>query len=135
MGSGRPVLTARTMRAVLDSNILIDHLRGLGAAGTEIARYAPAVISPITWIEVMAGASEDVERAALRTFLASFELAPWTRPIMERAALLRNETRLRLPDAIVLATALCDDLILVTRNTKDFDPRIWPNIRVPYDVR
>ena len=123
------------MRAVFDTNILIDHLNGVRRAALEIARYSAPLISPITWMEVMAGAAHDKDRSALRAFLTNFDLAPITQDVMEFAARLRSEKRLRLPDAIILATALTDDLILVSRNIKDFDVKAWPNIRVPYDLR
>ena len=54
--------------------------------------------------------------------------------VMERAARLRSDSRMRLPDAIILASALCENLMLVTRNNKDFDSAVWPNVRVPYQV-
>ena len=122
------------MRAVFDTNILVDHLNGIRAAAEELSRYQQPLISPITWMEVMAGAADDAERQALRQFLCAFERAELSEVVMERAARLRSETRLRLPDAIVLATALCASLMLITRNTKDFDTAVWPNIRVPYRV-
>jgi predicted nucleic acid-binding protein len=59
---------SKPMRAVVDTNILIDHLRGIEAARAELARYAPPLISPITWAEVMAGASDDNECSQLRQF-------------------------------------------------------------------
>jgi predicted nucleic acid-binding protein len=122
------------MRAVFDTNILIDYLNGIPQAADEIARYDEPLISPITWMEVMAGAADDAERVALRQFLAAFQRIELTQPVMERAALLRSESRLRLPDAIVLASALCENLMLVTRNTKDFSVSKWPNVKVPYTV-
>jgi predicted nucleic acid-binding protein len=123
------------MRAVLDTNILIDHLKGIQQAADEIVRFDEPLISPITWMEVMAGASDEAERIALRQFLAAFGRIELTEPVMERAARLRTESRMRLPDAIVLASALCHNLMLVTRNTKDFDPARWANVRVPYLVQ
>ena len=122
------------MRAVLDTNILIDHLNGVSEAKLEIGRYSQPMISAITWMEVMAGAMSDDERLSLRQFLANFECVAISQAVMERAARLRAESRLRLPDAIVLASALCTNLILVTRNTKDFNSAIWPNVRVPYSI-
>ena len=38
------------MRAVIDTNILIDYLAGVEAARDELARHADASISAITWI-------------------------------------------------------------------------------------
>jgi predicted nucleic acid-binding protein len=122
------------MRAILDTNILIDFLNGIKAAESEIVRYRQPMISPITWMEVLAGAQDDEERVTLKQFLKAFELAALTETVMELAAKLRTESRLRLPDAIVLASALSANLILVTRNTKDFNPKTWANVRIPYKV-
>lgn len=122
------------MRAVLDTNILVDHLNGVRAAADELAKYQQPLISPITWMEVMAGADDDTERMALRRFLSGFVRIDLSEVVMERAARLRSESRMRLPDAIILASALCENLMLVTRNTKDFDVAVWPNVRVPYRV-
>jgi predicted nucleic acid-binding protein len=41
--------------------------------------------------------------------------------IAERAGRLRRETRRRLPDALIAATALEHRLTLVTRNVRDFE--------------
>ena len=51
--------------------------------------------------------------------------------VAERAAILRRTHRIKLPDALIWATAQAYDLVLVTRNTKDF-PADHPGIRVPY---
>jgi predicted nucleic acid-binding protein len=51
--------------------------------------------------------------------------------VAEEAVRIRRQRRLKLPDAIILATARVHGLVLVTRNTKDFDPAD-PAIRIPY---
>ena len=51
--------------------------------------------------------------------------------VAEQAVQLRREHRLRLPDAIILASARVEQCLLVTRNTRDFKPA-GPDIRVPY---
>lgn len=43
------------VKALLDTNILIDFLNGVPQARDEIARYRRTAISIITWMEVMAG--------------------------------------------------------------------------------
>ena len=48
------------MRALFDTNILIDYLNGVDAAKTELARYERPAISVISWIEVLAGTKPDV---------------------------------------------------------------------------
>lgn len=118
------------MRALFDTNILIDFLNGIAAARAELARYERPAISVIAWIEVMAGAKPETE-SQTRRFLASFERLGVTEAVGERTIELRRSMKLRLPDAIILATAQTENLVLVTRNTKDF--RVdHPGIRVPY---
>jgi predicted nucleic acid-binding protein len=53
------------------------------------------------------------------------------RAIAERAVAIRREKRIRLPDAIIWATAQIHSLLLVSRNTRDF-PANDPGVRVPY---
>lgn len=120
------------MIAVFDTNIIIDALNGVPFADIEFGRYQRVLISRISWMEVLVGAREDAEQ--VKDFLQThFEIETLDEGIAETAVALRRERRLRLPDAIILATAICRDTFLVTRNTKDF--RIeWPFIRVPYSL-
>lgn len=120
------------MRALFDTNILIDYLNGVAAAKAEIARYERPAISVISWIEVLAGTRPGVE-AETRKFLSSFERIELTENIADRAVALRRAAKMRVPDAIILATARVENLILVTRNTKDFAAD-EPGIRVPYRI-
>ena len=121
------------MRALLDTNILIDYLRGVPEARDEIARYRQPAISAITWMEVMVGASDDREAARLRSFLAGFRLVPIDEEVSELAVAIRREHRTRLPDAIIRASARRIEGLLVTRNTKDFAAD-EPDVRVPYSL-
>ena len=120
------------MRALFDTNILIDYLNGVEAAKAEIARYERPAISVISWIEVLAGTKPGVETET-RKFLSSFERIELTEKIAERAVALRRAAKMRVPDAIILATARVQNLLLVTRNTKDFAAE-EPGIRVPYRI-
>jgi predicted nucleic acid-binding protein len=119
------------VKPVLDTNILIDYLNGIPQASQELARYPASAISPITWIEVMAGATSNGEEARLRAFLGRFTTLPVDRTVAETSSVIRRQFRLRLPDAIIWATARTHSTLLVTRNTRDF-PESEPDIRVPY---
>lgn len=124
------------MRALFDSNILIDYLNGFPQAKKELALYEFRAISVVSWIEVMAGCEPEAE-AATRSWLTSFELIALDGPIADRAARQRRESKakkIRLPDAIILATAAENGLILVTRNSKDFDAKL-PMVRIPYVLK
>jgi len=119
------------MKALFDTNILIDYLNGIGAARNELALYEQPMISSITWMEVMVGASGADEEARLRDFLNRFVVLPVDIDVSGRAVELRRQYRMRLPDAMIWATARCAAALLVSRNTRDF-PADHPGVRVPY---
>jgi predicted nucleic acid-binding protein len=118
------------VKALFDTNILIDFLNAAPQARDELARYEGKSISVITRIEVMVGASAEVE-APTRDFLRDFALIELDESVAERAVALRRQHRIKLPDAIVWASAQVHGLLFVTRNTKDF-PDGEPGIRMPY---
>jgi predicted nucleic acid-binding protein len=119
------------MKALFDTNILIDYLNGRPEAETEIARHKSRLISVVTWMEVLAGAHNEAEEDVIEMFLRDFTLVDLSRPIARAAVSLRRSRRIRLPDAIIWASAQHQSALLVTRNTKDF-PRTEPGVRVPY---
>ena len=122
------------MRAVIDSDVLVDYLQGLPAAAEELSRYQERCISLVSWMEVMAGVEDGTdEETACRRFLGSFRILPVTLTVAERTVQLRRKHRLKLPDAIIWASAQEADGLLVTRNTKDFPPGD-PGVRFPYRV-
>lgn len=121
------------MKPLFDSNILIDYLNGIEAAATELARFERPMISRITWMEVLAGGVGTQEEEIIRTFLRRFVVVELNDMIAERAVTLRRDRRLRLPDAIILASAMVEGCTLVTRNTRDFDPA-WPDVNEPYGL-
>ncbi len=118
------------VKALFDTNILIDYLLGIDAAKQELARYEYRAISTITWMEVLVGTTE-ADEAAVRTWLSTFEVIALDAVIANRAVQIRQQKRIRLPDAIVWASAQVNSLLLVSRNTKDF-PEDEPGVRVPY---
>jgi predicted nucleic acid-binding protein len=118
--------------ALLDTNILIDYLNGVPQAKKELARYRERAISVVTWMEVMVGVQPEVE-VATRTFLSGFRRIGVDDAVALRAVELRRAYRVKLPDAIIWASAQCHGLLLVTRNIKDF-PKDEPGVRMPYSV-
>jgi hypothetical protein len=118
---------------VLDTNIVVDFLLGRPEALREMRRYERRAISLITWIEVLAGARDDVEESALEGVLAQFEVLGIGIEVAGLAARLRRTRRIRLPDALIWASATQAGGLLVTRNTRDF-PENEPGIRIPYRI-
>ncbi|MDB5788192.1 type II toxin-antitoxin system VapC family toxin [Caballeronia mineralivorans] len=120
------------VRALFDTNILIDYLGGASAAKKELARYEYKAISTITWMEVLVATTAEDE-AVIRAWLGSFDVIALDTAIANRAVEIRKQKRIRLPDAIVWASAQVNSLLLVSRNTKDF-PADEPGVRVPYKI-
>jgi predicted nucleic acid-binding protein len=116
-----------------DTVILIDALRDLDAAKSELLRHKRNWISRVTWIEVLAGARPE-EIDLIEDYLRNFSVVELSEDIGRRAAVIRSQRpSMTLPDAIILASAQTAGKILVTRNTKDF-PSQMPGVRVPYSV-
>lgn len=119
------------VKVLFDTNILIDYLNGVADAAKEIGRYREKAISLITWVEVMAGATTRDEQI-IKAFLSQFELLPIDSKVSTEAVAIRRTRRIKLPDAIILATARTTDRILISRNTKDFPAGVDVDVRVPY---
>ncbi len=120
------------VKALFDTNILIDYLRGVPQARDELGLYDDKAISAITWMEVLVGTPPALVDATQR-YLDGFRLIEIDRSVAERAVTVRQGYRMKLPDAIVWASAQVTDRLLVTRDVKGFPPRD-PGVRMPYTV-
>lgn len=117
---------------LFDTNILIDFLSSRPQARIELDGHSDRAISVITWIEVMAGSTARDEDQT-REFLLNFETLPLTAEVADLAFQIRRNRKIKLPDAIIQATAGFARRVLVTRNTRDF-PAGTPGVRIPYEV-
>jgi toxin FitB len=101
---------------LVDTDLFIDHLRG--AAAIEPGRHR-LHYSVVTRAELFAGTTGTALAARL---LAPFREIPVDWTIAETAGRIRRDHGLRMPDALIAATAVEHHLRLATRNTKDFTP-------------
>ena len=122
-----------SLKALFDTNILIDYLKGVDAAQAELVRYRERLISIVTWMEVQAGVRNAEEGDVIEMFLRDFRVVEVTRAIARDAVEIRQASRMRLPDALIWASARHESALLITRNTKDF-PADEPGIRIPYRI-
>jgi predicted nucleic acid-binding protein len=114
--------------------ILIDHLNGVAKATSWLSRNQRRCrITPIARAEVLC-VVEPEQVPLVSAWLDGFPLLPIDRDVADLAAGLRREHRWKLPDAFQVAAAQLHRLHLVTRNTKDFPPRKFDFVVVPYRV-
>jgi len=102
-------------RVLLDTDVLIDHLRG--ARRVSVAPAAGAY-SSITRAELYAGRGTD--EMVIDDLLGAYDEVPVARRIAEEAGRIRREHGLSMPDAIVASTAILTRRELATRNRRDF---------------
>ena len=121
------------MIALFDANIVIDYINGIPQAAAELAQYKQACISPITWAEAQVKAPPGLEGATRDVIDANFKCVELDEATLIESLNLRRSHRLKLPDALIWASARIHGWQLVTRNTKDFPPE-WAGIRVPYTL-
>lgn len=119
---------------LVDTVIIIDHLNGITKATDWLVKNSEgnAVISVITRAKVLSGAEEN-EKSSISSLLDKFECLSITKEISDYAAELRQKRGWKLPDAFQAALAKKNNLLLVTRNTKDFSPEL-DFVNIPYKI-
>jgi predicted nucleic acid-binding protein len=110
---------------LVDTDIFIDHLRG--SAELKPGRHR-LHYSVVTRAELFAGNSAT---DLVSQLLAPFREVTVDRSVAERAGRVAREFQLRLPDALIAATALEHRLTLTTRNRQDFEKVRGLRVRTP----
>jgi predicted nucleic acid-binding protein len=128
------------VRILLDSDVLIDHLRGSEPAGAALRnarqrgdRISASVLSKV---EILSGVRKAEERKTRRV-LDQLEWLEVTDEIAEQAGAfgaryLRSHRHIETTDYVVAATAELVGAALWTRNLKHFP--MFPRLREPYAV-
>lgn len=100
---------------LVDTDVFVDHLRGAKEIDPKSHRVHYSVV---TRAELFAGNSAT---EMVNVLLAPFREIGVGREVAERAGRLRRESGIRLPDALIAATAVEYKFSLFTRNRSDFE--------------
>jgi len=115
-----------TETLVIDSDILIDHLRGFQPAKIYLSLFYEkslnGLISTITVMELLSGksASEGDRRLKIEKLLSLFKTVDVTFAIAEKAGELRRKYSTNPIDSLIAATALSFNCKLVTCNVNHY---------------
>ena len=111
---------------LVDTDVFIWHLRGYPAATQRLDQLASLTLSAVTYLELLQGMRNRREMAALQKSLAGRQAQQWplTPAITARAVSLMETYTLshgmQLGDALIAATALEQQLTVLTGNVKHF---------------
>ncbi|TKS62956.1 MAG: PilT protein [Nitrospira sp.] len=103
-------------RFVLDTNIILYFLGGRLADPFPAGAYAISVISELELLAYPGLVSSEEQR--IRDFLTDVPITDLTQSVKHHAVNLRKRFGLKLPDAIVAATALALEAILLTNDQR-----------------
>ncbi len=122
---------------LLDTDVLIDFLRGLTEAREFIASLPrDAAVSAVTVAELHVGVREGAERQALDAMLATFRILPLDAETARQGGLLRRDYGkshgVGLNDALIAATAQRNGLLLATLNIKHYPMLSAERLIQPY---
>ena len=118
--NGNSEINMDKLRFMLDTNVIIDTLNNdLDLlAFLETLPDCEIYINPVVAIEVLAkaGMSKD-EEAAARALLDSFKWTEIDKAVCEVAVQIRRAKELRLPDALIAASAIVLNAIVLSNDS------------------
>ena len=113
------------MNFLLDTNTVIDYIGGAlpekAITWLDSIVDSEAAISVINQIEMLGFSPDDpADLIPFEELAAAVAILPLDTDVVRRCIALRKGHKIKLPDAIVAATALVHNLTLVSRNEADF---------------
>jgi predicted nucleic acid-binding protein len=75
-----------------------------------------------------------LEEQKFGVFLKAANVCNLDEEVVNRTIEIRKQYKTKLPDAIIAATALKHDLVLITRNAKDFQKIKGLTVQNPHDI-
>lgn len=121
---------------LLDTNIVIYACRPGGEWLAPWAEHPQACIASVTKIEALGFASiKPDEEQAINELFGTCIVHALDEAVIDRAVLVRRGPKIGTLDAIIAATALEHDVVLVTRNVEDFKDVRGLRVLDPFEER
>jgi predicted nucleic acid-binding protein len=123
---------------LMDANTIIDYLdgklplKGMAFVGNVVDDQAK--LSIIAKIEVLGFNTNPTADKILTDFMNAAKILNLDDSIVNETISLRKNYRIKLPDAIMAATSLVNDLTLITRNVADFKNITGLELINPYEI-
>ena len=119
-------------KALFDSNVII-YLSKREISLSFLDQFDALFISVITYMEILGYPfSNPKEEKFIKELLSFFRTLYVDQHVADITIDIRKKKRIKLPDAIIAATAISESLQLVTRNVDDFS-KIDVRISNPFD--
>lgn len=109
------------IKGLIDTNILIYLSNELLDSSVLWERYDELLISRITHIEALGyNFKEKKDEELVKELVSRFQLLELDDQVGEATINIRKKKKIKLPDAIIYATAFVNKCEIVTANVKDF---------------
>ncbi|MBK8721663.1 MAG: type II toxin-antitoxin system VapC family toxin [Saprospiraceae bacterium] len=123
---------------LIDTNVVIDYLGNkIPSSGLDFINIvidAVPNISVITKIELLGFNTLEHHYKILSDFINDATVLDLTINVVEASISIRKKYKTKLPDAIIAATALVYDLVLISRNISDFKNIVGLQVIDPHSL-
>ena len=100
---------------LLDSNIIIYLSKRKLSVADVFSLDATYAVSIVTYMEIFSYVFADkAEEKFLRDIFSALKIIDLNREIAEHVTVIRKQRKLKLPDSIIVATAIAEDAMLLT---------------------
>jgi predicted nucleic acid-binding protein len=117
-------------KGLLDSNVIIDASKGILSIEDLINQYDYLYTSIISYVETLGYRFDDEsEKALVLQILGQLQIIDLNQQIADIAIEYRQRRKIKLPDALVLATAKHIQAVLLTSDVADFK-NVDPSVKI-----
>jgi predicted nucleic acid-binding protein len=124
-------------RYLIDTNVVSDYFSA--SLPVNSLQFLDSVIdavpnlSVITQIELLCWKTDSLTEQRVKDFIVDSIVLDITPDVIMHCVYIRRNKKIKTPDALIAATALAYNFVLVTRNTKDFKSIDGLKVINPYE--